>query len=423
MPRHGEGHSRSNTIRQPSRRQFLQVATATGAFTGLAGCVEELDGGEDDDTGLEDETVSIGVLSPMSGPFSALGPGQRAAAHVAADHINDSDDFDFDVEIETEDTETDPSDATRRADRLVEEGTDFLAGGINSSVALALADLAGSEEVVYTTGGAGMALTESECNAYTFRNEMNAALQSSAVASWIIDQDPDSIWIHTADYEYGQSSIEQLEAQLDGTGIEIAGQTSPAQGTDSFGPFISEIRDAEPDILAVPLTGGDLINFLTQAQDRELKEDMDIIGTANFSRVVRGGAGPAAVDGTFSAALYDAGLEVSDNQEFVDAYQDAEGEPPDHFARIGFDAVRTTAMGIQEAGSTDPVEVAETMSGMDIQTVVEEDTYYRECDHQAPMPIRIAEVVAVDDERSELDILDTIPADETTPECTGVCDK
>lgn len=416
----GTAASGRTTTAVGSRRRFLQLA-ATGAGLGLAGCVQ---GGPLGGGGLQGETLTFGMLSPVSGPMSPLGPGQRQAAQVAATEISESDDYDFELELATADTETDPSVARRNAQRLIDEGASFIAGAISSSVGLALSDLAGSEQVVYTTGGAAMAFTEGRCNAYTFRNEFNTAQQAAGVAKWIIDRDPSSVWLHTADYAYGNSAFSEIKRRLDGTGIEVVGETKPALGTSDFGPFISQIAESDAEVLAIPLTGGDLITFLRQAQGRGLKEQVDIVGTANFARVIRGGAGADAVAGTYAAALYDASLETSDNQAFVSAYQDAAGSSPDHFARVGYDMVRVTADGIQAAGSADATEVADTLSGLQIQSLIIDETEYRECDHQAPNPIWPAEIVSSSDgSGTRLNLLERIPPDETTPECSGACEK
>ncbi|MCW8173571.1 hypothetical protein D8S78_23175 [Natrialba swarupiae] len=102
----------------------------------------------------------------------------------------------------------------------------------------------------------------------------------------------------------------------------MIGATVPSLGTDDFGPYISQISNSDADVLAIPLTGGDLIDFIGQADSAGLKDDVDIIGTANFARVVRNALGPAVAD-TYSAALYDADLEVGDNEQFVSHYEDA----------------------------------------------------------------------------------------------------
>jgi len=448
-----------------SRRRLLQTAGLAGTV-GLAGCisVSDDDGGDDgstdgssddgsgddgssddgssddgssddsssdddggttdDDSGseLDGETVTFGVLSPISGPFAPLGGPQRQGAQTAIEYVNNSDEFDFEIEGVFEDTETDPSVGRRRAQRAVEQdGAQFLAGEANSSVALAISSFAAESEVVYATGGAGMQLTEGDCNEWTFRNETNAAQQASGVAQWILNEGYSRVWIHTADYAYGNSAMAEIERALEGENVEIVDRTTPSLGTSNFQPFISQISDSDAEVLAIPLTGGDLINFISQAAEAGLKEEVDIIGTANFAGFVRSALGPA-VAGTFSAALYSPGLDVGDNQQFVSSYEEMHGGVPDSFARVGYEAVRMQARGIQEAGTTDPSAVKDTLPGLEMETILG-TTAFRECDHQTPNPVWPSEVVlpSEDAEMTELNIIEKISPENTTPPCSGNC--
>jgi len=443
-----------------SRRRLLQTAGLAGTV-GLAGCISVSDdgggddgstdgsgddgstddgsgddgstddgssddGGTTDDDGgseLEGETVTFGVLSPTSGPFAPLGGPQRQGAQTAVEYVNNSDEFDFEIEATYKDTETDPSVGRRRAQRAVEQdGAQFLAGEANSSVALAISSYAANAEVMYASGGAGMQLTEEECNEYTFRNETNAAQQASGVAQWILNEGFSRVWIHTADYAYGNSAMAEIERALEGEDVEIVGRTTPSLGTSNFQPFISQIADSDAEVLAIPLTGGDLIDFIGQADGAGLKGEVDIIGTANFAGFVRGALGPA-VAGTFSAALYSPGLEVGDNQQFVSQYQEMHDGLPDSFARVGYEAVRMQARGIQAAGTTDPSEVKDVLPGLEMETVLG-TTSFRECDHQSPNPVWPSEIVLPSEgaEMTELNILEEISPENTTPPCSGNCD-
>ncbi|MEY7851089.1 ABC transporter substrate-binding protein [Natrarchaeobius sp. A-rgal3] len=412
--------------RTVSRRRLLQATGAAGV-AGFAGCVSETEengnGNGNGGDGGEIGTVTFGILSPVSGGFSPQGGPQRQGAETAVEYVNESDEFDFEIEPVYEDTETEPSVGRRRAQRVVEEDeAEYIVGTVNSAVALAVAEYAGSQGVIYTSGGAAMEITEEECNEYTFRNETNTAQQASGVSEWIIDEGYENVWIHTADYAYGNSAIEEIEASLEGEDVEVVGETTPSQGTDDFGPYISQIADSDADVLAIPLTGSGLIDFIGQADSAGLKDEVDIIGTANFARVVRNALGPA-VAGTYSAALYDADLEVGDNEQFVSQYEEMHGELPDSFSRVGYEAVRMTARGIQEAGTSNPSEVKDALADLEMETIIGA-THFRDCDHQSANPVWPSEIVLQeeDDEMTELNILNDIPAEETTPECSGNCE-
>jgi branched-chain amino acid transport system substrate-binding protein len=422
-----------------SRRQLLAtIGMSTGAgIVGLAGCVQQQSDSPDDsgesNQGENGETttgtpgnegvdgpVKVGVLSPVSGPFSPLGKGQRQAAKLAVKHVNESDSFDFQVEPVYEDTKTDPSAGRQMASKVVEQnGASFVAGGISSSVSLSISSYAKENEVVFTTGGAALDLTGSKCNEYTFRNESNTAIQAAGLVDYAVENLGDKWWLHTADYAYGNSAITEIKNRIDdlGADIDIVGTTKPQMGTKDFAPQISKIANSDAEVLAIPLTGGGLINFLKQADKQGLKEEVDIIGTANFANLIRKASGSAAV-GTYSATLYNPKVDTGDNEQFVSAYKDTYGSPPGSFARVGYEAVRMTCRGIQEANSTDPTVVKNALSGLEMTTILGDSRKFRSCDHQATNPVWSGKIVEADSGKvPEVEVLKKIPASKATPPC------
>ena len=411
-----------------SRRRFLKGAGAAAVGTTLlGGCVQQQGDGDETPEGTDSGTqggsqlsgtVTFGVMNPMSGPFSSLGPAQRQGAELAVEFVNNSDEFDFEIDPVYVDSATDPATARQKASRLVEQdGAQFIAGSINSSVALALADFASQNQVVYASGGAAMELTGENCNEYTFRSETNTAQQVAGMVGYTVENLGDRIWIHTADYAYGNSSIEQIEQAVGETDAEIVGRTTPQQGTSDFGPHISQIENSDANVLAIPLTGGDLINFMKQAESRGLKDNIEIIGTALFAQALRAPLGSAAA-GTYSSTLYNHKLETGDNQQFVQAYQDAHGAPPGHFSRVGYESVRMTARGIQAAGSKDPSTVKDSLAGTPMTTILGE-RQFRECDHQAVNPVWTGAINAAESgSGTTVELLEKVEGEEATPPCS-----
>ncbi|WP_435348577.1 ABC transporter substrate-binding protein [Haloarchaeobius sp. HRN-SO-5] len=417
-----------------SRRRFLQVAGAAGAL-GFAGCVQQRNGGTTSGGGGDGTTqgtaggggdigtVTFGILNPVSGPHSPLGSAQRQAARIAVDYVNNSDDFDFEIDAVYEDTKTDPATGRQKAQKLVEQdGAQVLAGDTNSSVALAVADYANNSEVLYTSGGAAMALTGENCNRYTFRNETNTAQQAAGLVDYAVNNLGKKMWIHTADYAYGNSAIQQIRSRIEAenfSDVEVVGTTKPEQGASNFGPQISQIANSDAEVLAIPLTGGDLINFMKQAESQGLHDQVEIIGTALFAQVIRGALGSAAY-GTYSSTLYNHKLETGDNAQFVQAYQDEYGSPPGSFARVGYEAVRMAARGIQMAGTADPTEVANTLPDKTMTTVLG-DTHFRACDHQSVNPVWTGKINEPDSgDVGTVELLNEIPGEEAIPPCDAV---
>ena len=311
----------------------------------------------------------------------------------------------------------------QEAEKVVEEdGARYVVGALESSVALAVADYAGGQNAVYMSGAATVALTGEDCNANTFRYESNAAQHMAGLTGFAARELGRNWWLHSTDEAYGQSAFEQIERRVDARDldVDVVGRTAPDFGTENYGPQISQISNSEADVLVIPETGADLINFMKQAESAGLTEEVAVIGTALFAQVSRQALGETAV-GTYSSVLYNHQLETGDNQQFVEAHRTEHGAPPGNFARVGYELVRTAARGIQAAGTSDPAQVRPTLEGLEMTTVLGETTY-RPCDHQAVNPVWTGRVVA-GEEGSEVDVLERVEGEETLRPCeeTG-CD-
>jgi branched-chain amino acid transport system substrate-binding protein len=438
----GTGESDTQGVRRRRALRYLGGG-ALAATLGTAGCVQQADdggntptdtttGGGDTETGSDPgddtatqtgtegsdaEAVTMGVLVPESGPSAPLGGAQRQGAELGVQYVNGSDEFDFTIDAVFEDTQTDPSTGLQRAQSVVEDdGADYVVGALESSVALAVADYVSDRDVVYTSGAATIELTGESCNENTFRTETNAAQQMAGLVDFVASDLGSNLWIHTTDDTYGNSAVTQIERRIDAQGfdIEVVGQTMPDKGTSNYGPQISNISNSEADVLAVPDTGADLINFMKQASSAGLTDEIDVIGTAIFAQVSRQALGSDAV-GAYSSTLYNHALETGDNRAFVDAYRDEYDGVPGSFARVGYDMVRMTARGIQDAGTSDPAEVRNALEGLDVTTALGA-TPFRECDHQAVNPVWTGQVVE-GEEIPGIELLNQVAGDDAIRPC------
>ncbi|MFC4451456.1 ABC transporter substrate-binding protein [Halorussus aquaticus] len=390
-------HGRGRTTEQggdgrTSRRNVLRLAGIAGTGA-LAGCI----GGAGLGGGQNIDTVTYGVLSPMTGPYGGLAEGQRNGAKLAVQHVNESDQFSFEMEAVYEDTEADTATGRQVAQKVVQQDdAQFLMGAISSSTALALNSFAANEEVVYNPGAAAMNITGAKCNEWVFRAETHTAQIAEAVAPWTANNVGTSVWFHIADYAYGQSVRREWKSRMSEASDEFTevGVSRSQLGASNYGSYVSQISNSEADVAVLGMTGGDLINFTKQAANQGLKQDVELVSPTMTFQVVRNALGPAAY-GTYGGVRYNAQVETGDNQEFVSAYRDAYGSTPDSFARVAYDSIRMTAHGIEEAGTNDPEAVKDTLPGLEVPSVFGPNEF-RQCDHQATNPVWAGENVQPD---------------------------
>jgi len=119
------------------------------------------------------ESIKIGSMNALTGPFGVLGVDQSKAAKLAVDHINkDGGILGRKVEILIRDDEMSPSTAARVARKLVlEDKVNFLVGANGSPAAMSVSELADRFKTIYisSAGAQAEAMTGKNCNRYTFR--------------------------------------------------------------------------------------------------------------------------------------------------------------------------------------------------------------------------------------------------------------
>lgn len=256
-----------------SRRAFLRAAGTGIATVSLAGCVSSTDdggsgsggggnngsggsgggggngSGANGSTNASDSgsgggdigTVDYGILNPLTGPYGALAEEQRNGAELGVQYVNDSDEFDFTIEATYDDSEANPEAGRRKAQRLVDNGAGYLMGAISSSVALALNDFAGSQEVIYNPGAAAIPITGSGCNEYVFRAETNTAQIAAATSGWTAENLGKNVWFHIADYAYDESVLSEMRTRMESTqGFSVVGTSRSELGATNFCSYISQ---------------------------------------------------------------------------------------------------------------------------------------------------------------------------------------
>ncbi len=135
----------------------------------------------------------------------------------------------------------------------------------------------------------------------------------------------------------------------------VVWETYTAGDTD-FTAILTKVKDANPDILYLPDYYSTVNIIATQANQM------------GIAAVKLGGDGwdspeldQAALAGGFFTNHYSSEDTRPVVQDFVKKYQAKYGSVPDALAALAYDAANILFMAIQQAGTDDPVKVAQTM--------------------------------------------------------------
>ncbi|MFW6448255.1 MAG: ABC transporter substrate-binding protein [Halobacteriota archaeon] len=443
-----------------NRRSFLKgVGAATGAagLTGMAGCLG-------DDGGIEDETLTIGVLQPTSGDLAYYGEHSMMGFFSGLAYKYDLDppenlspgtrtlepDDGPEIELIVEDTEADADTAQTVAENLVlDDEVDLLFGTTSSSSARQVVQqVVAAEEIPFLIGpAADENITNSSefCHPYAFRASEHTGMDARAGGVYAAQEAGVSqVAIFYADYSFGQSVRDNYRAVLEAEGIEVSPVRGVPQGHDEFDGLFEEAVNDGAEAVVGGFTVATLPQFLTSA----FAFDVQIFGAfaTLFTAQVMGDLLDGALgEGWTEEDVREAGIgpltsryhwnQYSNdiNDAFIDMHVDAYDQVPDLFSSGTFTAASALVQAAESAGSIDPDDLVDELAGMTVEeTPKGEDGYvFQEHNNQAASDMTVCWPAPTSDEWAESwpagtmpgEPVQTVPADDVmTPVEDATCD-
>lgn len=338
-------------------------------------------------TGAASEPLRVGLLLPFSGPLAALGESVRNGFQLYVDE-NGGRLGGREVTYSEEDTEFDPNVGLQKAQRLVEESqVDVIVGPVSSAVALAIRDYVVDNEVITVVPvGSADAITGERRSDFMFRTSITSSQDGSAGAHWVHENvAQDGVVVTAADYAAGQEISGAFTATFEELGGEVSGTVLAPPGTRDFQPFLTRIRDLNPEAVYAFYAGGDAINFVKQYAGFGLS-DIPLMGNAITDESILPAQGEAAL-GVLTAEPWARTLDNDTNAAFVSSYDAAYGDPPDVNSVYAFDAAQLLDAALK-AVSGDTSDVSALVEAMEEVGVIDSPRGEIEMDPASHMVIQ-----------------------------------
>jgi branched-chain amino acid transport system substrate-binding protein len=336
------------------------------------------------------ETIKIGSMNALSGPFGVLGVDQSKAAKLAVDHINkDGGILGRKVEILIRDDETSPSTAARVTRKLVlEDKVNFLVGVNGSPAAMSVAEAANRFQTIFLSSGGAMAeaMTGKECNRYTFRINHSGAQFYRADAAYVANNFPDvkTVGGINPDYSFGREMWEGFIGELKKRkpDIKIVGDVFVPMTEKDYTNYIATLIDKKPDLVYSVFWSGAGVAFIKQAKPYGLFDKTKFflaaaaIGTSLVTMekemVQMWGSDPYVFE-----------IDNPMNKRLVaDFMKENNGKPPHAFCAHSYGTIMILKQAIEKAKSLDTNKVIAALEGGTFDTPWGK-TLVRKGDHQA----------------------------------------
>ena len=316
---------------------------------------------------LAQDTVKIGLILPMTGPFASTGrqveAGVRAYMALNGDTVAGKK-----IELVLRD-DAGTGDQTRRIaqELVVNEGVSILTGFGLTPLAMSVAPVLNQAKVpaIITSATTSAIMKQSD---YFVRTSMAGPQSAVPVATWAVENGLKRVVTLVTDYGPGHDIEKGFTDQFKKEGGEIVEAVRVPLQNPHFAPFLQRVRDAKPDAVFVFVPSGVGSLFMKQFTDRGLKEaGIKLIATGDVTDddLLNGIGDPAM--GVVTGHFYSANHDSPENKAFVEQVRKANNNMRPNFMSVGgYDAMHLAYVALEKTGGdTDGTKLIEAMKGME----------------------------------------------------------
>jgi branched-chain amino acid transport system substrate-binding protein len=290
--------------------------------------------------------VRVGVITSETGPLAGYGKQYLDAFAVGLDYATDGTGAvdGTKIVLENRDDAGDPDTAVTAAKELIGDGVNILMGSASSGVALAVAEQAAQNKVLFISGPAAAdAITG--INDYTFRSGRQSAQDVATAGTFLDDIDGKKIAVFAQNTAFGQGNVAAVDAILGAKGATVE-PVLVAEDVTEFTPFAQQVLSAEPDLVFVAWAGA-TSGAMWQAMSQQGVLDEIPVVTGLGDSATFGAYGVASEKINFLNHYFAAAPDNKVNTAMVTALEKA-GSEPDLFSPDGFNAAIMLVQAVKE---------------------------------------------------------------------------
>jgi branched-chain amino acid transport system substrate-binding protein len=361
---------------------------------------------------VSDGIVRIGVLNDQSGLYADLGgPGSVVAARMAVEDAGATV-LGKPVEIVVADHQNKADIGAAIARRWFDtEKVDMAIGFDNSSVALAVEQLAAEHNRIAIAGAVGStAFTGKACTPTEASWLYDSYALTTSLARSVVAEGRDTWFFLTVDYAFGHSLEADATSAVLAAGGKVLGSVRHPLNTADFSSYLLQAQASGAKVVALANGGGDMINAIKQAGEFGLTRG----GQTVVSLLV------------FISDVHSMGLQTAQGLKFVTAFyrdrdEDSRAWSKRFFARHGrmptmaqagvYSAIRHYLAAIAAAGTDEAQAVMAKMREIPVNDFYAKNGHLRE-DGRLVHDMYFAEVKKPAESREPWDdykLLGTIP--------------
>jgi branched-chain amino acid transport system substrate-binding protein len=342
-------------MRSP-RRHFLQGSAALAAASTLPRAAFAAD------------PVKIGLILPLTGPFTSTGRQVEAAVRLYMAKTGDTVAGRKIELLVRDDTGLAPETTKRLAQELItRDSVSFLLGFGLTPLALATAPVATEARIPMVVTSAATSIIPQR-SPYIVRAGFTVPQITAPMGQWAVKTGVKRVISMVTDYAPGiECEKVFIKFFTDGGGTMVESLRTPLRGAD-YAPFLQRVKDAKPDALFLFVPSGEGATVMKQFADRGLKEaGIRLICTGDvLDDDLLMAIGESAL-GIVSSHHYSTAHDSPENKAYVEAYGKANGGRRPNFMSVGgYDGMHVIYESLKKTGgdASDGTKLVEAMKGL-----------------------------------------------------------
>jgi branched-chain amino acid transport system substrate-binding protein len=343
------------------------------------------------------QTVKIAFIDPLSGPFANVGQNQLKSWQFSAEQFSKKNAAGVKFEIVPFDNKGSPQESLNSLKAATDQGIRYVTQGNGSGAAGAISDAVtkfnernpGKEVVYLNYAAVDPDLTNSKCSFWHFRLDADTSMKMEALTSYMKDQaDVKNVYLINQNYAHGQQVSRYFKETMarKRPDVKIVGDDlHPLGQVKDFAPFVAKIKASGADSVVTGNWGQDLTLLIKAAKDAGLSVKFYTyyaVVSGTPTALAAGVGGPVRVVGIIHNGL--PGTLKTWQDEFKKKFND------DWYTAQTYNGLALLSTAMAQAKTTDPVKVAQAMSGLKFQGL-QGELEMRKSDHQMQQPLFISE--------------------------------
>ena len=315
------------------------------------------------------DTVKIGLILPMTGPFASTGRQidgavklwmQQHGTTVAGKKI----------EVILKDDAGTPDTTRRLAQELVvNDKVNILAGFGLTPLALATVPIATQAKVPeLVMAAATSSITEK--SPFVIRAGFTLPQVTTPLADWAAKNGIKKVVTLVTDYGPGIDAETAFKQRFGEAGGQVVDAIRVPLKNPDFAPYLQKVSDLKPDAVFVFVPSGVGSVFMKQFAERGLdKSGIRLIGTGDVvDDDILNDMGDVAL-GVITSFHYSAAHPSAENKAYVEAFRKLNGIRPNFHSLGGYDGMRMIYTALEKTkGGTDGEALMKAMEGQSFES-------------------------------------------------------